>query len=140
VRCGHSISPYRHERDEYPKRAQSGLAVSEICRELGISTATFYNWRGKYGGMEVSMMARMKDLEAENARLRKIYVEEKIKAGVVAEALAKKIEAIQILRNSKADPAAAPLNRRAFHQGDALAQNGTLSMQGHRNANQDPYP
>ena len=38
---------------------------------LGISTATFYNWRGKYGGMDVSLMARMKELEAENARLRK---------------------------------------------------------------------
>ncbi|WP_152602020.1 IS3 family transposase, partial [Burkholderia paludis] len=72
------------------KRAESGLAVPEICRELGISTATFYNWRGKYGGMDVSLMARMKELEAENARLRKMYVEEKIKAEIVAEALAKK--------------------------------------------------
>jgi putative transposase len=48
------------------------------------------NWRGKYGGMDVSLMARMKELEAENARLRKMYVEEKIKAEIVAEALAKK--------------------------------------------------
>ncbi len=76
------------------KRAESGLAVPEICRELGISTATFYSWRGKYGGMyggmDVSLMARMKELEAENARLRKMYVEEKIKAEIVAEALAKK--------------------------------------------------
>lgn len=72
------------------KRAESGIAVPEICRELGISTATFYNWRGKYGGMDVSLMARMKELEAENARLRKMYVEEKIKAEIVAEALAKK--------------------------------------------------
>jgi putative transposase len=72
------------------KRAESGIAVPEICRELGISAATFYNWRGKYGGMDVSLMARMKELEAENARLRKMYVEEKIKAEIVAEALAKK--------------------------------------------------
>jgi putative transposase len=61
---------------------------------LGISTATFYKWRSKYGGMDVSLIARMKELEAENARLRKMYVEEKIKAEIVAEALAKKIEAI----------------------------------------------
>jgi hypothetical protein len=47
------------------------------------------NWRSKYGGMDVSLMARMKELEAENARLRKMYVEEKIKAEIVAEALAK---------------------------------------------------
>ncbi|MDR5785284.1 IS3 family transposase [Caballeronia sp. LP003] len=72
------------------KRAEAGVVVPEICRELGISTATFYNWRGKYGGMDVSLMARMKELEAENARLRKMYVEEKIKAEIVAEALAKK--------------------------------------------------
>lgn len=72
------------------KRVESGLAVPDLCRELGVSTATFYKWRSKYGGMDVSLIARMKELEAENARLRKMYVEEKIKAEIVAEALAKK--------------------------------------------------
>ncbi len=72
------------------KRAEAGVAVPEICRELGVSTATLYNWRSKYGGMDVSLMAKMKELEAENARLRKMYVEEKIKAEIVAAALAKK--------------------------------------------------
>ena len=72
------------------RRAEAGLVVPDLCRELGISTATFYKWRAKYGGMDVSMMARMKELEAENARLRKMYVEEKLKAEIVAEALAKK--------------------------------------------------
>jgi putative transposase len=72
------------------KRVEAGLAVSDLCRELGISTATFYKWRSKYGGMDVSLMARMKELEAENARLRKMYVEEKIKAEIVSQALAKK--------------------------------------------------
>ena len=72
------------------KRAEAGLAVPGLCRELGISTATFYKWRARYGGMDVSMMARMKELEAENARLRKMYGEEKLKAEIVAEALAKK--------------------------------------------------
>lgn len=72
------------------KRAEAGLAVPDLCRELGISTATFYKWRAKHGGMDVSMMARMKELEAENTRLRKMYVEEKLKAEIVAEALAKK--------------------------------------------------
>lgn len=71
------------------KRVEAGLAVPDLCRELGISTATFYKWRSKYGGMDVSLIARMKELEAENARLRKMYVEEKIKAEIVAEALAK---------------------------------------------------
>lgn len=72
------------------KRAEAGLAVPEICRELGISTATFYNWRGKYGRMVVPLMAKMKELEAGNARLRKMHVEEKIKAEIIAEALAKR--------------------------------------------------
>jgi len=64
--------------------------VPELCRDLGISSATFYKWRSKYGGMDVSLMARMKELEAENARLRKMYVEEKLKAEIVTEALEKK--------------------------------------------------
>ncbi len=72
------------------RRVEAGLAVPELCRELGVSTATFYKWRAKFGGMDVSMMARLKELEEENRRLRKMYVEEKLKAEVVAEALAKK--------------------------------------------------
>jgi putative transposase len=72
------------------KRVDAGLAVPEVCRELGISSATFYKWRAKYGGMDTSMMARMKELEAENARLKKMYIEEKLKAEIVTEALAKK--------------------------------------------------
>jgi len=72
------------------KRVDAGLAVPEVCRKLGISTATFYKWRAKYGGMDTSMMARMKELEAENARLKKMYIEEKLKAEIVTEALAKK--------------------------------------------------
>lgn len=72
------------------KRVETGLAVPELCRELGISNATFYKWRSKFGGMDASLMAKMKELEEENRRLRKMYVEEKLKAEVVAEALAKK--------------------------------------------------
>jgi len=72
------------------KRVEAGLTVPDLCRELGISSATFYKWRSKYGGMDVSLMARMKELEAENARLRKMYVEEKLKAEIVTEALEKK--------------------------------------------------
>ena len=72
------------------KRVDAGLAVPEVCRELGISTATFYKWRAKYGGMDTSMMARMKELEAENARLKRMYIEEKLKAEILNEAITKK--------------------------------------------------
>ena len=59
------------------RRAEPGLAVPEVCRELGISSATFYKWRAKFGGMDVSMMTRMKELEDENRRLRKMVVNER---------------------------------------------------------------
>ncbi len=72
------------------KRVEAGLPVPDVCRELGISSATFYKWRAKCGGMDASLMARMKELEEENRRLKKMYIEEKIKAEIVAEALAKK--------------------------------------------------
>jgi putative transposase len=72
------------------KRVEGGLSVPELCRELGISSATFYKWRAKYGGLDVSMMARMKELEAENARLKKMYAEERLKADILKEYLGKK--------------------------------------------------
>jgi putative transposase len=57
---------------------------------MGISSATFYKWRAKYGGMDTSMMARLKELEGENARLKKMYAEERLKAEILNEALTKK--------------------------------------------------
>lgn len=72
------------------KRVEAGLCVPELCREIGISTATFYKWRARFGGMETSLMSRMKELEEENRRLKKMYVEEKLKAEIAAEYLAKK--------------------------------------------------
>jgi len=72
------------------KQAEGGTPVPELCREHGMSSATFYKWRAKFGGMDASLMARLKELEEENRRLKKMYAEERLKAEVVAEALAKK--------------------------------------------------
>lgn len=72
------------------KRVEAGLPVPDLCREVGISTATFYKWRAKFGGMDTSMMARMKELEEENRRLKKMYIEERLKAEIATEYLAKK--------------------------------------------------
>ena len=72
------------------KRVEGGLGVPVLCREMGISTATFYKWRSKYGGMDTSLMARMKELELENARLKKMYAEERLKAEILNEAISKK--------------------------------------------------
>ena len=72
------------------KQAEAGTPVPELCREHGMSSATFYKWRAKYGGMDASLMARLKELEDENRRLKKMYAEEKLKAEIVQEAMAKK--------------------------------------------------
>jgi putative transposase len=64
--------------------------VLELCREHGISNATFYKWRSKFGGMDASLRARMKGLKEENQHLKKMYVEERLKAEIAAEALTKK--------------------------------------------------
>ena len=66
------------------KQAEAGSPVPELCREHGMSTATFYKWRAKFGGMDASLMARMKELEDENRRLKKMYAEERLKAEIVA--------------------------------------------------------
>lgn len=55
------------------QRQESGISTKELCRELGISAATFYNWKSKYGGMEASDVKRMKELEEENSRLKRMY-------------------------------------------------------------------
>jgi len=57
------------------KKQEAGIPIKDICRELGISDATFYNWKAKYGGMEASDVKRMKELEAENAQLKSMYAE-----------------------------------------------------------------
>lgn len=72
------------------KQAEAGTPVPELCREHGMSNATFYKWRAKYGGMDASMLARLKELEEENRRLKKMYAEERLKAEIVQEALQKK--------------------------------------------------
>ncbi len=57
------------------KKQEAGIPVKDICREIGISDATFYNWKARYGGMEASDVKRMKELEAENAQLKSMYAE-----------------------------------------------------------------
>ena len=57
------------------READAGMKVKDICRKYGISDATYYNWKAKYGGMGVSELKRMKELEAENARLKRMYAD-----------------------------------------------------------------
>ena len=73
------------------KQAESGVPIADLCREHGMSSGLFYQWRSKYGGMDASLMKRLKELEAENARLKKMYAEERIKAELRQEALEGKL-------------------------------------------------
>ena len=58
------------------KQAEAGTPVPALCREHGMSSATFYKWRAKFGGMDASLIKRLKELEDENRRLKKMYAEE----------------------------------------------------------------
>jgi putative transposase len=66
------------------KKGESGVSPPNICREMGNSSATYYKWRAKFGGMDTSMVSRMKELEDENRRLKKMYMQEKLKAEIVS--------------------------------------------------------
>lgn len=72
------------------KEAESGVSVKELCRRHGFSDASFYTWRSKFGGMEVSEAKRLKALEAENAKLKKLLAETMLESEVTKEALRKK--------------------------------------------------
>lgn len=72
------------------KEAEGGCPVPDLCREHGMSSASFYKWRSKYGGMDVSQLSRVKELEAENARLKKMYADVQLQNEIIKEALEKK--------------------------------------------------
>ncbi len=73
------------------KKQEAGIAVKEICRELGISDATFYSWKAKYGGMEASDVAKLKELERENAELKKMFAEASIEIRAMRNLIEKKL-------------------------------------------------
>ena len=72
------------------RQADSGVPVASLCREHGMSAASFYKWRAKYGGMDASMMHRLKELEDENRRLKRMYADLSIQTEIVKDALQKK--------------------------------------------------
>jgi putative transposase len=72
------------------KQAEAGTPVPELCREHGISSATFYKWRSKFGGMDASLMSQLKELQDENRRLKKMYAESQLSADLLKEAMSKK--------------------------------------------------
>lgn len=71
-------------------QAEGGMPVPELCREHGISSATFYKWRAGYGGMDTSMMGQMKSLEDENRRLKRMFADLSMQADLLRSAVGKK--------------------------------------------------
>ena len=72
------------------KEHESGKRVADICRENGISQATFFNWKARYGGLEVNELKRLRELEEENARLKKMYADVSMDHQILKEVLSKK--------------------------------------------------
>ena len=72
------------------RQAEGGVPVAELCREHGMSNASFYKWRAKYGGMDASLISQMKAMEGENRRLKRMYADLSMQADLLKEALGKK--------------------------------------------------
>ena len=72
------------------KQADAGIPVKDVCRQAGISVATYYKWKSKYGGMDASDLKRVKELEAENARLKRMYAELALDNAAMKDPIAKK--------------------------------------------------
>ena len=73
------------------KQADAGVPVKDLCRQAGISTATYYQWKSKYGGLEASEPRRVKELEAENAKLKRMYAEMALDNAALKDLIAKKL-------------------------------------------------
>jgi putative transposase len=73
------------------KEADAGMMVKDICRKYGISSPTYYSWKSKYGGMEASELKRVKEMEAENAKLKKMYAELALENAAMKELISKKL-------------------------------------------------
>lgn len=73
------------------KQADAGILVNDICRQAGISVPTYYQWKSKYGGLEASDLRRVKELEAENAKLKRMYAEMALDNVALKDLIAKKL-------------------------------------------------
>ena len=73
------------------KEGEAGVAVADLCRKHGISAATYYNWKSKYAGVAVSELKRMKELEAENAKLKRMYAELALENTAIKDVLNRKL-------------------------------------------------
>jgi putative transposase len=81
------------------KQAEVGTPVPELCREYGMSSASFYKWRAKFGGMDASLITEMKDMAEQNRRLKKMYAEMRMQNDLLKEASEKSVKAVSATRD-----------------------------------------
>ncbi|WER08587.1 transposase [Rhodobacter capsulatus] len=110
------------------RQAEGGVPVSELCREHGMSTATFYKWRAKYGGMDASLISQMKAMEDENRRLKRMYADLSMQADLLKEALGKSDRAISTPRDGR-ESGGAPQGQHCAGLQDLRGQRDLLSLQ-----------
>lgn len=109
------------------RQAEGGMPVTELCREHQMSSATFYKWRAKYGGMDASMISEMKGLEDENRRLKKMFAELSMQNEWLREALGKNSPAIPAPGDGR-DRRGATRNQHCFGVPDVWCQPDVLSL------------
>jgi len=97
LKKGYLMKKKRHSSEQIVKRLREaeakiaeGRTVEEVCREMGVSEATYYNWRKSYGHMKVAQVKRLKDLEKENGRLKKLVADLSLDKAILKEALSGK--------------------------------------------------
>ena len=73
------------------KQGDAGVPIKDLCRQTGISTATYYQWKSRYGGMEASDLKRVKELESENSRLKRMYADMALENAAMKDLIAKKL-------------------------------------------------
>jgi len=110
------------------RQADSGVTVPELCREHGMSSASFYKWRAKFGGMDASMISQMKSIEDENRRLKKMFAELSMQNELLKVALGKNRPTISAPRDGR-ECCGAPRGQRSTCLPDVRCQRDLLSLQ-----------
>jgi putative transposase len=109
-------------------QAEGGMPVAALCREHGMSNASFYKWRAKYGGMDASLISQMKAMEEENRRLKRMYADLSMQADLLKEALGKSRSAISTPRDGR-ERGGASKGRHCAGLPDLRGQRDLLSLQ-----------
>lgn len=108
------------------KQVETGIRIQEVCRKMGISEATFYNWKKKYGGLGVSELRRLKNLEEENSQLKKLVADLSLDKQILQDVLKKSSEAVSKTGDGRQHPYGIQYFHKPLYQFDTSAQKRVL--------------